>query len=115
MSGSFRLAELHSAALTLGVDEQHLTFEAASSLAANLMQPEIADAGGDVGPDLLQWVALPSAEVATAVASRCSTVRGAFEVWATARFEPARSLAESQSSRVFSRWTLSDEAHKGAN
>jgi tRNA G10 N-methylase Trm11 len=107
VSGSFRLAELHSAALTLGVDEQQLTFEAASSLAANLKQPEIADAGGDVGPDLLQWVALPSAEVATAVASRCSTVRGAFEVWATARFEPACSLAPAEAAQqADARWRL---------
>eukprot|EP00965_Chrysotila_dentata_P049774 1650353-Pleurochrysis_carterae.AAC.3 len=38
--------------------------------------------GGDIGPSVFQWVLLPSAEAAAAIARRCVLVRGAFDVWA---------------------------------
>ena len=100
-NGRFRLDELRAAALTLGVCPDRLRFQPASAVASTVAtaaasaapdthtprQPDLHTYGGDIGPDLFQWVSLPSAEVAAEVASRCSLVRGAFEVWATAAFE----------------------------
>lgn len=92
--GSMRLSELRSAALTLGVDDARLCCRPATVALPRSaeQQPDIASIGGDIGPDLFQWVSLPNAEVAAQVAARCSLVRAAYEVWATAHFseEPRR-------------------------
>ena len=87
--GEFRLDEVRAAAGTLGVDTAQLRFEPAGPVPTLAVeQPRYASpSGGDIGPDLLQWVALPNADVAAAVASRCSLVRCAFDVWAGAHFE----------------------------
>ena len=118
--GPFRLAEIQAAALTLGVDAARLRLQPASALASAAAasttsidahtprQPSLHSYGGDVGPETFQWVSLPSAEVAAEVASRCSLVRGAFEVWATAAFDPsAAPLAPTAALELASeRWRL---------
>ena len=74
--GDFRLSEVRSVAETLGVGP--VSFRSAG--AAGTLQAS----GGDVGPSVFQFVSLPDAEAAAAVARRCVLVRGAFEVWASA-------------------------------
>ena len=120
-NGQFRLDELRAAALTLGVDPDRLRFQPASAVASTVAataasaapdthtprQPDLHTYGGDIGPDLFQWVSLPSAEVAAEVASRCSLVRGAFEVWATAAFESTPPLPlEASVAAANERWQL---------
>lgn len=120
-NGQFRLDELRAAALTLGVDPDRLRFQPASAVASTVAataasaapdthtprQPDLHTYGGDIGPDLFQWVSLPSAEVAAEVASRCSLVRGAFEVWATAAFPSAPPLPlEAAVAAANERWQL---------
>jgi hypothetical protein len=46
-------------------------------------EPVIASMGGDVGPSVFQWVCLPNAAAAEAVASRCVLVRTVIDVWAS--------------------------------
>ena len=118
--GNFRLDELRAAALTLGVDGSRLRLQPASAIASAVAataasaapghtprQPDLHTYGGDIGPDLFQWVSLPSAEVAAAVASRCSLVRGAFEVWATAAYPSGPPLVLEESVAVAcERWQL---------
>lgn len=118
-NGPFRLDELRAAALTLGV--HRLRCQPASTVASTVTatdasagpgahtprQPDLHTYGGDIGPDLFQWVSLPSPEVAAEVASRCSLVRGAFEVWATAAFQNAPPLSLEASVAVANeRWQL---------
>ena len=120
-NGRFRLDELRAAALTLGVDPERLMFQPASAVASTVAataakaapythtprQPDLHTYGGDIGPDLFQWVSLPSAEVAAEVATRCSLVRGAFEVWATAAFESTPPLPlEVSVAAANERWQL---------
>ena len=108
--GSFRLAELTSAALTLGVDAGRLHCEPATTAGSPAptgsgRQPEVSSYGGDLGPDLFQWVAMPSAEVAAAVAARCSTVRSAHEVWGSACFPRGKALLATEADeRADERW-----------
>ena len=69
-------------------------------------QPVLSSAGGDVGADVFQWVALPNADVAARVAARCSTVRGAYDVWASASFAPSASMDLAAAAVVADeRWT----------
>ena len=120
-NGRFRLDELRAAALTLGLDPDRLRFQPASAVASAVTataasaapdahtprQPDLHTYGGDIGPDLFQWVSLPSAEVAAEVASRCSLVRGAFEVWATAAFGSTPPLPlEASVAAADERWQL---------
>ena len=74
--GDFRLSEVRSVAETLGVGP--VSFRSAG--AAGTLQAS----GGDVGPSVFQFVSLPDAEAAAAVARRGVLVRGGFEVWASA-------------------------------
>ena len=114
--GGMRLDELRSAALTLGVDGERLRVAPATVDAVDGdPQPEIASYGGDVGPDLLQWVALPDAATAAEVAARCSTVRGAYEVWACAEWSPSEAVAPAEADRAADeRWQLLADAVQAA-
>ena len=91
--GGMRLDELRAAAHALGVDGDRLCLAPATIEAEAGTQPDVASFGGDVGPDLFQWVAMPDAQTAAQVAARCSTVRGAYEVWASAAWPPADAVA----------------------
>ena len=66
--GDFRLSEVRSVAETLGVGP--VSFRSAG--AAGTLQAS----GGDVGPSVFQFVSLPDAEAAAAVARRCVLVLG---------------------------------------
>lgn len=91
--GDFRLDEVRAVADAVGVDASRLHFEPAGPVPTGATdQPRFSSpSGGDVGPDLLQWVSLPNADAAALVAARCSLVRCAFDVWAGAHFERSTS------------------------
>ena len=76
----FRHEEVRASAGTLGVDVSRVSFEAAS----------LGDESNGSDFDLLQWVQLPDAETAAAVAERACMVRACFEVWASAKFDMAQ-------------------------
>ena len=87
--GDFRLQEVRAVAEMLGFGEQFsmepVGASSSESMAANRQQYVRFD-GGDVGPAIFQFVSLPDATAAEAVASRCVLVRGAYDVWASADF-----------------------------
>lgn len=97
--GDFRLQEVRAVAETLGFGadfkikpvscEQHSASSetALKQSAWGLEQHYFRFGSGDIGPLVFQWVSLPNAEAAAAVASRCVLVRGAFDVWALAEFD----------------------------
>ena len=74
----FRHQEVKSSAGTLGVDVSRISFEAASN---------VGDDTHGLDYDLLQWVQLPDAQTAAAVASRACLVRACFDVWASANYD----------------------------
>ena len=70
----FAQSEVRAVARYAGVDAERVMFEATPQ--------------GTHTEDLFQWVSMPSASVAAAVATRCSLVRHAFDIWAEARYDP---------------------------
>ncbi len=113
--GDFRLAEISAAADTLGFSAS-LAIEpdvcgAPSGEGAAARQRVYTSEGGDVGPGIFQWVALPDAAAAAAVADRCVLVRGAFEVWASCSgFDDS---APPKRDEALSRWEVLANAVQG--
>lgn len=100
----------------------HLAVEAASSAPTSAPafiscshQPWLHSAGGDYGPDVFQWVWLPSAEHAAHVASRCALVRACFEVWGCAFWDREAAVSEEDAGeRAAERWQLLADAVQSA-
>ena len=67
--GGMRLDELRAAAIALGVDSSQLCLAPATIDAEAGTQPEVSSFGGDIGPDLFQWVTMPDASTAADVAA----------------------------------------------
>ena len=114
--GGMRLDELQAVAQALGVDGSQLCLAPATLDAEPGAQPDVASYGGDVGPDLFQWVTMPDASTAAEVAARCSTVRGAYEVWASAAWPPADAVApEDADASADERWQAVADAVQAAD
>ncbi|KAL1521318.1 hypothetical protein AB1Y20_020985 [Prymnesium parvum] len=115
--GDFRLQEVRAVAEMLGFASQlelqalpHLSESASSRPAACSTQQYARIDGGDVGPSVFQWVSLPDASAAAAVASRCVLVRAAYDVWAHACFDGE---GEPPSSRGRWEWLASAVCESG--
>ena len=103
-----RLEELRQVCVMLGFGAPRVlpcAFEAQGRIEGEEFD-RVESMGGDVGPSVFQWVWLPSAAAAAAVAKRCVLVRSVLDVWASGSAHEG--LSWSQLAERVDEWTQAD-------